>query len=1126
MGVVLMVRAWFTTEGGTLPRLARFALPGAGAVACLLLLLPVAATAAPGPTISQLIASDPDNGDAVFGNGDLLRFYFDKATNKPGAPLLDTEAVDSLFSFSNSIGNSYEGKWVADDLLLVRILDAGEATPAVGSLTAGITGLIVSANGTSDPGEGVSPVLSGNWGTASQAGERTPTLTMDILPPAGFPSLPTLVAQGANVFFEVEVRNRGSEPAAGVVCLDADPSELRVVALAGKFPAADGSNRVCAATNVLAPREVQKLTATTAAIAPECTRAEANVVLRTQGSSPASLSVAFGIAQGGGRAVVGPSVVSEGDAFTVSASAAGCFPDTAEAASVGYAWSCTTGASSPCVDQNTSAPLVLPAGPQVDVPVGALSAGAVHTFRVVSSEPARAQVQGELAVTVNRAPSSGFCTVSPVASAPEQEVVLECAGWGDAEGDVPLGYRFGVVREGETIWLSGFLTAPVLATKLPALSTDVVFTIEDTKGARSGYSLPVDVAAPTFSDTLPALLASEFERAEELFARNDSAGFLATAHSIAGVLHIATDAVSTAAERSAARRRLGALFLALARESSDTAGTAGSLEAALHLLAEIVRRPAELDAETIEIAAAILETLMLDGRSAASDKGADGVDAALMTLVVTESLIDATEAKESDPTSDPETLAAVRRARVEANGRLIDAGGVLLKNGVAYPGESPADIVAARAGYKFARDFSAEIVGDAAPVRFDHALGSISLPATLFDALPKCPASGVAQDFGDGTASCTPAVVDVAFAAFESNPYTYSAGDTAGPVLSAVVSTPDGLKIPVDGLLEPVTITIPHTGGPGSSISNLRCMHFDRAEDVWSDDGCTTVSVDSSSAECACTHLSSFTVQSTLSVLPGLDQQKCFFKMQGMAGKVAKLHKKAHSKCLKLAKKGKITDAEECAQKVLAPSLARAAQKTLDSQLKHCVTLPDFAHSSAGAINAAAYGETGQIFSEVLGTNGQGQVRSSSASITTASCLQKVAIGLDKVSSYRRKMVAKRIKAGIKDGVVASSADAQRLFLLPDGVVVPIVTEDDQKFAAKVAKAESKLLKLLEKKCTGVDLAEAFPGVCAAATSPNTFSDCANESIRCHTCREGRETLTMFADCDLVDNGSADGSCS
>jgi hypothetical protein len=948
---------------------------------------------------------------------------------------------------------------------------------------------------------------------------------LDILPPSGFPSLPTLVAQGANVFFEVEVRNRGSEPAAGVVCLDADPTELRVVALAGKFPAADGSNRVCAGTGVLAPREVQKLTATTSAIAPECTRAEATVVVRTPSSLPASRSIGFGIAQGAGRSVVGPSVVSEDEAFSVSASAAGCYPDTAEVASVGYAWSCTTGASAPCIDRNTSSPLVLPAEAQIDVPAGALSAGAVHTFRVTSTEPSRAPVQGELAVTVNRAPSSGFCTVSPATWVPEEEVVLECAGWGDTEGDFPLGYRFGVVREGETIWLSGFLTAPVLATKLPALATDVVFTIEDSKGARADYSLPVDVAAPTFSDTLPALLAPEFDRAEELYARTEAAGFLAAAQSIAGVLHIATDAVSTEPERSAARRRLAALFLAVARESSDMAGTAGSLEAALHLLAEIVRLPAELGAETIELAGAILETLMLDGRTAASDKGADGVEAALMALVVTESLIDATSAKESDPTLDPEGLAALRRARVEANGQLIAAGALLLKSGVVHAGDSPAEIAAAHAGYKFSRDFSATIVEGAVPVRFDHALGSIALPATLFEALPKCPAGGIAQDLGGATAACAPAVLDLAFAAFESNPYTYSAGDTVGPVLSAVVSTPDGLRIPVDGLAESVTVTIPHTAGPGASISNLRCMYFDRTENLWSDAGCTTVAVDSSTVECSCTHLSAFTVQSTLVASPGLEQQKCFFKMQGMAGKVAKLHKKAHSKCLKLAKKGKIADAEECAQKVLAPGFAKAAQKTLDSQLKHCVILPDYAHSSADAINAAAFGETGQIFSEVLGTDGQGQVRSSSASLTTASCLQKVAIGLDKVSSYRRKMVAKRIKAGMKDGVVTSSASAQRLSLLPDGVVAPIVTEDDQKFAAKVEKAEAKLLKLVEKKCVGVDWADAFPGVCAGETSPVTFSDCANEIIRCHTCREGRETLTMFADCDLVDNGSADGSC-
>jgi len=123
-----MVRVLSVTAAGALSAFARCALFSAVAIALPVLFVTGVDAAGPGPTISQLIASDPDNGDAVFGNGDLLRIYFSAATNRPGAPILDTAALDALFSFGNSIGTAYVGEWVtrhrsARRAVFVRQLD-------------------------------------------------------------------------------------------------------------------------------------------------------------------------------------------------------------------------------------------------------------------------------------------------------------------------------------------------------------------------------------------------------------------------------------------------------------------------------------------------------------------------------------------------------------------------------------------------------------------------------------------------------------------------------------------------------------------------------------------------------------------------------------------------------------------------------------------------------------------------------------------------------------------------------------------------------------------------------------------------------------------------------------------
>ena len=59
------------------------------------------------PSIVRATLADPDNGDAVFSDGDVLTIVFDMSTNQAGEGALTyaggRELVDGLFSFSDSL---------------------------------------------------------------------------------------------------------------------------------------------------------------------------------------------------------------------------------------------------------------------------------------------------------------------------------------------------------------------------------------------------------------------------------------------------------------------------------------------------------------------------------------------------------------------------------------------------------------------------------------------------------------------------------------------------------------------------------------------------------------------------------------------------------------------------------------------------------------------------------------------------------------------------------------------------------------------------------------------------------------------------------------------------------------
>jgi hypothetical protein len=129
-----------------------------------------------GPAIVSLAADDPDNGDAIYSNGDRLKMIFDEDTNQPAAAT--KSEIDGLLEFNAGIGMDYYGSWPNAQTLEIIITDAGIAVPPViGVLTVKVraSGNLKNAAETSDVSRSESPPLSGNWGNPNSPVETDPS---------------------------------------------------------------------------------------------------------------------------------------------------------------------------------------------------------------------------------------------------------------------------------------------------------------------------------------------------------------------------------------------------------------------------------------------------------------------------------------------------------------------------------------------------------------------------------------------------------------------------------------------------------------------------------------------------------------------------------------------------------------------------------------------------------------------------------------------------------------------------------------------------------------------------------------------------------------------------------------
>jgi glycerophosphoryl diester phosphodiesterase len=266
--------------------------------------------------------------------------------------------------------------------------------------------------------------------------------------------------------------------------------------------------------------------------------------------------------------------------------------------------------------------------------------------------------------------------------------------------------------------------------------------------------------------------------------------------------------------------------------------------------------------------------------------------------------------------------------------------------------------------------------------------------------------------------------------------------------------------------------------------------------------------------------------------LESKDQQSCINELNKGLAKVAKTQGKDIGKCIKDGSKGKLEgqSIEECITADNKGKVAKAKQKTISKASPLCGVPPDFGPSDPNTVNQVAVEKELSLIHEVFGSD----LDAATAIISAADnkdgskCQQGVAKAMKKCQDAKLKVFNACKKSGL-------SAKSSSRIVNPLGLAGCFSGRGDSIAAdvkGKVAKAcdpgTGKIKTTIDKKCVA-DL-----GAFAGCNDPNgplpsagELATCIDRLVECEVCLalNAADDLYHYHDCDLFDDGEANGSC-
>lgn len=181
--------------------------------------------------------------------------------------------------------------------------------------------------------------------------------------------------------------------------------------------------------------------------------------------------------------------------------------------------------------------------------------------------------------------------------------------------------------------------------------------------------------------------------------------------------------------------------------------------------------------------------------------------------------------------------------------------------------------------------------------------------------------------------------------------------------------------------------------------------------------------------------------------------------------------------------------------------------------------LPSFGYTGATAVNTGAVQAELDLTKDVYGGNLDAAVISCGTSKVGCHCQQKVSGGVEKVAATKLAEFLKCKKTALKNG--ATSAASLESCVKDTGTPGSIAADTKGRIQKAVASLDSTIAKSCD--TPGVT-AGAFPGQCNGK-SGTMLGTCLDVHVECRVCQMINDMDGLFVDCDLFDDGSANGSC-
>lgn len=238
-------------------------------------------------------------------------------------------------------------------------------------------------------------------------------------------------------------------------------------------------------------------------------------------------------------------------------------------------------------------------------------------------------------------------------------------------------------------------------------------------------------------------------------------------------------------------------------------------------------------------------------------------------------------------------------------------------------------------------------------------------------------------------------------------------------------------------------------------------------------------------------------------------QQKCINTLNKDMAKKAAKQAKVMRKCIKYQAKGLLPSADSCFTN--NPAATALATKTCTDETNQCTDAPDFGRTDCATINETTSAETQGLYESVYGAAPiDSAVIACSADRAACSCQDTGANGIAKLYQTALKTYDKCKKTGLKDGSITSSSGLESC-----------LSADPKN---KISKKAQKLTASVTKKCGTT--ADAFNGPCDSLSTGGPLEACLVRETKCAACEVICESDGIDANCDLVDDGISNSTCS